>query len=68
MFADKMGDEVKLFTQENVIKLQGLNEAAATVKNMLNDGSLKPKIEEIKPIIKNIIKKSTNKILSMRNK
>ena len=65
-FAKKMGDEIKPFTQENIIKLQGLNEAVTAVKNGLNDGSLKPKIEDIKPIIKSIRKESTNKILSLR--
>jgi DNA-binding NarL/FixJ family response regulator len=66
MFAESMGDEVKLFAEENVIKLQGLNEAITTVEKMLKDGDLKPKTENIRLIVRDIIKKSMNKILSIR--
>jgi len=66
MFAESMGDEVKLFAEENVIKLQGLNEAITTVEKMLKDGALKPKTENIRLIVRDIIKKSMNKILSIR--
>ena len=65
MFAENMGSEVKLFAKENVIKLQGLNEAVITVKNMLSNATLKPNAGDIRFMVKDIIKKSMNKILSL---
>ena len=67
MFSENMGDKVREFALENVIKLQGINEAVTTIKNMVNNNTLKPDAKEIKLLVKNIIKESMNKILSMRN-
>ena len=66
-FSERMGADVKSFARENIVRLQGLNEARTKIEAMLVNCKIVPNAKKISSAIKDINKKTMDKISSASN-